>query len=62
MTTNDKHVLIDMKEWPKAEVILAAAERLEKDAISLTSICKTEQAKTYERAADFLRYLVGRIK
>jgi hypothetical protein len=62
MTTSDRHLMIDMKEWPSTEVILAAAERLEKDAISLTSICKTEQAKTYERAADFLRYLAGRIK
>ena len=58
-----EHILIDITEWPESELLISAALRLEKDSKSLSQLGTTKhnsESATYNRAADFLRYLANR--
>lgn len=59
------HIMIDISEWPSEAEIIAGANRLLKDSVSLSALGTSRHSQEsidYARIADFLKYLAGRMK
>jgi hypothetical protein len=57
--------MIDISEWPTETELIAGANRLLKDSVSLSSLGTSrhnQESIDYARIADFLKYLAGRMK
>jgi hypothetical protein len=57
--------MVSELEWPEKAMLLKASDRLIKDSKSLNALGPRfygQEATDYERVADFLKYLAGRMK